>query len=88
MIIYNNDTKPFHVKQYAKVMERMRPGHADYTFHIKYGVLGTGGGRPVERPGNGLPGCCGGTGQEDSGREGIEIRGYTKRWPVLPSVRV
>jgi chorismate synthase len=35
MIIYNNDTKPFHVKQHAKVMERMRPGHADYTFHIK-----------------------------------------------------
>ena len=37
MIIYNNDTEPFHVKQYAKVMERVRPGHADYTFFVKYG---------------------------------------------------
>ncbi len=37
LIIYNVDTKPYHVHQYARVMERVRPGHADYTFHIKYG---------------------------------------------------
>jgi chorismate synthase len=79
MIIYNNDTKPFHVKQYAKVMERMRPGHADYTFHIKYGRFRDwrGAGRSSGRE-TACRVAAGALAKKILGREGIEIRGYTK----------
>jgi chorismate synthase len=79
MIIYNNDTKPFHVKQYAKVMERMRPGHADYTFHIKYGRFRDwrGAGRSSGRE-TACRVAAGGLAKKILIREGIEIRGYTK----------
>ena len=79
MIIYNNDTMPFHVKQYAKVMERMRPGHADYTFHIKYGRFRDwrGAGRSSGRE-TACRVAAGALAKKILGREGIEIRGYTK----------
>jgi chorismate synthase len=79
MIIYNVDTKPFHVKQYARVMECVRPGHADYTFHIKYGRFRDwrGAGRS-----SGRETACrvagGAIAKKILGREGIEIRAYTK----------
>jgi chorismate synthase len=79
MIIYNVDTKPFHVKQYAKVMERVRPGHADYTFHIKYGRFRDwrGAGRS-----SGRETACrvagGAVAKKILRREGIEIAGYTR----------
>src|SRR5512136_649641 len=79
MIIYNNDTKPFHVKQYAKVMECMRPGHADYTFHIKYGRFRDwrGAGRSSGRE-TACRVAAGALAKKILSREGIEIRGFTK----------
>jgi len=79
MIIYNMDTKPFHVKQYAKVMERVRPGHADYTFHIKYGRFRDwrGAGRSSGRE-TACRVAAGAVAQKILSREGIEIRAYTK----------
>ena len=79
LIIYNVDTKPFHVKQYAKVMERMRPGHADYTFHIKYGRFRDwrGAGRSSGRE-TACRVAAGAVAKKILAREGIEIRAYTK----------
>lgn len=79
LIIYNVDTKPYHVHQYAKVMERVRPGHADYTFHIKYGRFRDwrGAGRSSGRE----TACrvAGGViAKKILQREGIDIRGYVK----------
>jgi len=79
LIIYNVDTKPFHVKQYAKVMERVRPGHADYTFHIKYGRFRDwrGAGRSSGRE-TACRVAAGAVAKKILAREGIEIRAYTK----------
>lgn len=79
MIIYNVDTKPFHIKQYAKVMERVRPGHADYTFHVKYGRFRDwrGAGRSSGRE-TACRVAAGVLAKKILGREGIQIRAYTK----------
>ena len=79
LIIYNVDTKPFHVKQYGKVMERVRPGHADYTFHIKYGRFRDwrGAGRSSGRE-TACRVAAGAIAKKILKREGIEIRAYTK----------
>lgn len=37
MIIYNVDTQKIHVDQYREVKDIIRPGHAEYTFFVKYG---------------------------------------------------
>lgn len=37
MIIYNVDRHDIHVQQYRDVKDKIRPGHAEYTFFIKYG---------------------------------------------------
>lgn len=37
MIIYNVDTEKIHVEQYRSVKDVIRPGHAEYTFYVKYG---------------------------------------------------
>ncbi len=79
MIIYNVDTKPFHVHQYAKVMERVRPGHADYTFHSKYGKYRDwrGGGRSSGRE-TASRVAAGAIAKKILEREGIEIKAYVK----------
>ena len=79
MIIYNVDTKPFHIKQYAKVMERVRPGHADYTFYVKYGRFRDwrGAGRSSGRE-TACRVAAGVLAKKILGREGIQIRAYTK----------
>lgn len=78
MIIYNVDTKPFHVKQYAKVMERVRPGHADYTFHIKYGRFRDwrGAGRSSGRE-TACRVAAGAVAKKILAREGIQVVAYT-----------
>lgn len=85
MIIYNNDTEVFHVKQYAKVMERVRPGHADYTFFIKYGRFRDwrGAGRSSGRE-TACRVAAGAIAKKILAREGIEIRGYTKEMAGIP----
>lgn len=79
MIIYNVDTKPFHVHQYAKVMQRVRPGHADYTFHIKYGRFRDwrGAGRSSGRE-TACRVAAGVIAKKILQKEGIEIRAYVK----------
>jgi chorismate synthase len=86
MIIYNVDTKPFHVHQYAKVMERVRPGHADYTFHVKYGRFRDwrGAGRSSGRE-TVCRVAAGVIAKKILQREGIEIRAYVKE---MAGVRV
>ena len=37
MIIHNVDRHDIHVKQYFDVKDMVRPGHAEYTYMIKYG---------------------------------------------------
>ncbi len=37
MIIYNIDTKKVHINQYHDYKDLVRPGHAEYTFFLKYG---------------------------------------------------
>lgn len=37
MIIYNVDRQDIHVEQYRRVKDLIRPGHAEYTFFVKYG---------------------------------------------------
>jgi chorismate synthase len=37
IIVYNVDKQPIHVEQYRKVKHLLRPGHAEYTFFVKYG---------------------------------------------------
>lgn len=37
MIVYNVDRQKIHVDQYRDVKELIRPGHAEYTFFVKYG---------------------------------------------------
>jgi chorismate synthase len=78
MIIYNVDTKPYHVKQYAKVMERVRPGHADYTFYVKYGRFRDwrGAGRSSGRE-TACRVAAGAVAKKILAREGIQIVGYT-----------
>ena len=47
LMILNTDQKP---KDYAKIMDRFRPGHADYTYKQKYGFRDyRGGGRSSAR---------------------------------------
>ncbi|MCW8900588.1 MAG: chorismate synthase, partial [Gammaproteobacteria bacterium] len=47
LIIHNTDQRS---KDYSKIMDRFRPGHADYTYHHKYGLRDyRGGGRSSAR---------------------------------------
>jgi chorismate synthase len=47
MIIYNQDAKS---KDYSHIADKFRPSHADYTYHIKYGIRDyRGGGRSSAR---------------------------------------
>ncbi|MFQ5756588.1 MAG: chorismate synthase [Acidiferrobacterales bacterium] len=47
LIVYNTDARP---QDYSKIMDRFRPGHADYTYQQKYGVRDyRGGGRSSAR---------------------------------------
>lgn len=47
MIIYNQDAKS---KDYSHIADKFRPSHADYTYHVKYGIRDyRGGGRSSAR---------------------------------------
>ena len=60
-------------------MERVRPGHADYTFHIKYGRFRDwrGAGRSSGRE-TACRVAAGAVAKKILALEGIEIRAYTK----------
>src|SRR5690625_6932424 len=47
LVVYNTDARP---RDYSKIADRFRPGHADYTWHHKYGIRDyRGGGRSSAR---------------------------------------
>lgn len=79
MIIYNVDRHDIHVQQYRDVKEQIRPGHAEYTFFVKYGEYSDwcGAGRA-----SGRETCVrvagGALAKMLLEREGIKIVGYTK----------
>jgi chorismate synthase len=74
LIIHNTDQRS---KDYSKIMDRFRPGHADYTYQQKYGVRDyRGGGRSSARE-TAMRVAAGAIAKKYL-REtlGIEIRGY------------
>jgi len=74
LLIENIDQRP---KDYTKIMDRFRPGHADYTYQMKYGVRDyRGGGRSSARE-TALRVAAGAIARKWlATRYGILIRGY------------
>lgn len=74
LLIENEDQRS---KDYASVADRFRPGHADYTYHMKYGFRDyRGGGRSSARE-TAMRVAAGGIAKKYlRERLGIEIRGY------------
>lgn len=74
MIIHNTDQKS---KDYSNIMDTFRPGHADYTYHHKYGNRDyRGGGRSSARTTAMIVAAGGIAKKYLNEKEGIEIRGY------------
>lgn len=74
LIIHNTDQRS---KDYSKIMDRFRPGHADYTYQQKYGIRDyRGGGRSSARE-TAMRVAAGAVAKKYM-REtlGIEVRGY------------
>ena len=74
MMIQNTDQRS---KDYSDIMDRFRPGHADYTYYKKYGFRDyRGGGRSSARE-TAMRVAAGGVAKKYlQERYGIEIRGY------------
>lgn len=74
MLIHNTDQKS---KDYSNIMHSFRPGHADYTYHHKYGNRDyRGGGRSSARTTAMIVAAGGIAKKYLKSKEGIEIRGY------------
>jgi len=80
MIIYNVDTLPQHVKEYADAKDLIRPGHAEYTYRIKYGdyVDWCGAGRASGRE-TAARVAAGAVAKKTLAREGIRVVAYVKK---------
>ncbi len=73
MIIENTDQRS---KDYSKIMDRFRPGHADYTYQQKYGIRDyRGGGRSSARE-TAMRVAAGGVAKKYLATQGIHIFGY------------
>ncbi len=74
LIIHNTDQRS---KDYSKIMDRFRPGHADYTYQQKYGIRDyRGGGRSSARE-TAMRVAAGGIAKKYLREKlGSEIRGY------------
>lgn len=74
LLIENEDQRS---KDYASIADRFRPGHADYTYHMKYGFRDyRGGGRSSARE-TAMRVAAGGIAKKYlRERLGVEIRGY------------
>ena len=74
LLIENTDQRS---KDYSAIAERFRPGHADYTYHMKYGFRDyRGGGRSSARE-TAMRVAAGGIAKKYlRERLGVEIRGY------------
>jgi len=79
LIIYNIDTQKIHIDQYRGYKDLIRPGHAEYTYFIKYGEAADwcGAGRASGRETVGRV-AGGAVAKIILAREGIEVIGYTK----------
>jgi len=79
LIVYNVDRQDIHVKQYRDVKDVIRPGHAEYTFFIKYGKFADwcGAGRASGRETVGRV-AAGAIAKHILQKEGIEVIGYIK----------
>ena len=74
MIIHNTDQKS---KDYSNIMHSFRPGHADYTYHHKYGNRDyRGGGRSSARTTAMIVAAGGIAKKYLRNKEGIKVRGY------------
>ena len=79
MIIYNVDRHDIHVQQYRDVKDLIRPGHAEYTYFVKYGEYADwcGAGRASGRE-TCMRVAAGALAKMILATEGIKIAGYTK----------
>ena len=79
LIVYNVDTQKIHVDQYRAVKDIIRPGHAEYTFFVKYGKYADwcGAGRASGRETVGRV-AGGAVAKYILEQEGIEVLAYTK----------
>jgi chorismate synthase len=79
MIVYNVDTQKVHVDQYREVKDIIRPGHAEYTFFVKYGEYADwcGAGRASGRETVGRV-AGGAVAKFILEQEGIEVLAYTR----------
>ncbi len=83
LVIHNTDQRS---KDYSEIMDRFRPGHADYTYTQKYGFRDyRGGGRSSARE-TAMRVAAGGIAKKYlKVRYGIEIRGYLAQLgPIKP----
>ncbi len=78
MIIYNVDRHDIHVKQYFDVKDLIRPGHAEYTYMIKYGKFADwcGAGRASGRE-TCMRVAAGAVAKKILAGKGIEVLGHT-----------
>ena len=73
LIIENLDQRS---KDYSNIMDRFRPGHADYTYQQKYGFRDyRGGGRSSARE-TAIRVAAGGVAKKFLASKGIQVRGY------------
>jgi len=76
MIVYNQNQRS---KDYDKVKNLFRPGHADYTYYMKYGMRDyRGGGRSSSRETIGRV-CAGALAKKILSKYNIDIFGYVKQ---------
>ena len=74
LLIENTDQRS---KDYSKIADRFRPGHADYTFHHKFGLRDPrGGGRSSARETAMRVAAAGIAKKWLRARHGVEVRGY------------
>ncbi len=79
MIVYNVDTQKVHIDQYHDYKDLIRPGHAEFTFFLKYGEFADwcGAGRASGRETVGRV-AAGAIAKILLARENIEVIAYTK----------
>jgi chorismate synthase len=94
ILIRNVDTEPIHVQQYRSVKDIIRPGHAEYTYRMKYDDFADwcGAGRASGRE-TCIRVAAGALAKKILARDGIEIVGYVKqlhdiKCPDLPFTQI
>lgn len=85
MVVYNKNQKS---KDYDAVKNLFRPGHADYTYQMKYGIRDyRGGGRSSSRETIGRV-CAGALAKKILSKYNIEIYGFVKQVGIVKGEKV